>query len=327
MIICGVIYTVIWKAVFETLLISICIPAYKSPEYLERLLHSIAAQTFHSFEVIVTDDSPDNSVFTVCSRYRDQMTIHYNRNPVALGTPANWNAALELARGEWIKIMHDDDWFYDADSLGHFAAAASEEKGDFIFSAYSNVTLSSMKEQLVRPNGLRLAQFRREPASLLSRNVVGPPSVVLHRNDKKVWYDPQFKWLVDIDFYLHRLATGSRVHFIDLPLIKVGVGAEQVTAYCREPEVEIPEHLYFLEKNGNNLLRHPMVYDAYWRMLRNFNITNPDQLREAGYQGNIPQRIERMVAAQRRIPRILLKTGIFSKFFMFVHYLFNRRKI
>jgi glycosyltransferase involved in cell wall biosynthesis len=43
-------------------LISICIPAYKRTEFLQRLLDSIDIQTFKNFEVIVTDDSPGNDV-------------------------------------------------------------------------------------------------------------------------------------------------------------------------------------------------------------------------------------------------------------------------
>ena len=46
----------------ESPLISICIPAYKRIDYLQKLLDSISIQTFKDYEVIVTDDSPDESV-------------------------------------------------------------------------------------------------------------------------------------------------------------------------------------------------------------------------------------------------------------------------
>ena len=42
--------------------ISICIPAYKNTTYVGRLLDSISEQTFTDYEVVVTDDSPDDSV-------------------------------------------------------------------------------------------------------------------------------------------------------------------------------------------------------------------------------------------------------------------------
>ena len=42
--------------------VSICVPAYKNPVGVERLLESIKVQSFTDYEVVVTDDSPDGSV-------------------------------------------------------------------------------------------------------------------------------------------------------------------------------------------------------------------------------------------------------------------------
>ena len=39
--------------------VSICVPAYKNPVGVERLLESIKVQSFTDYEVVVTDDSPD----------------------------------------------------------------------------------------------------------------------------------------------------------------------------------------------------------------------------------------------------------------------------
>src|ERR1043166_5570237 len=106
---------------------SICIPAYKRVNFLKRLLDSIAAQSFKDFEVIITDDSPGNEVYDLTEHYKDNFTILYLKNPATLGTPANWNEAISHARGEWIKLMHDDDWFSSSESLAIFAEHAHED--------------------------------------------------------------------------------------------------------------------------------------------------------------------------------------------------------
>jgi glycosyltransferase involved in cell wall biosynthesis len=120
--------------------ISICIPAYKRPDFLKRLLDSIAVQTFRDFEVIMTDDSPDGSVAQLVKEYESSFHVHYHKNPTPLGSPGNWNAALSLAKGQWIKMMHDDDWFADAGSLAEFADTAKHNKNkSFIFSGFTEV--------------------------------------------------------------------------------------------------------------------------------------------------------------------------------------------
>ena len=127
-------------------MISICIPAYKRLERLRRLLDSIVSQTFHDFEVVITDDSPNFSVKELIETFK--LPIQYFKNESALGTPANWNYCISKAKGEWIKLMHDDDWFSSPNSLELFAEATRHNK-KFIFSAYINVYEGSTKKEQI----------------------------------------------------------------------------------------------------------------------------------------------------------------------------------
>ena len=43
-------------------LVTICIPTYKQTQYLKKCLDSILIQNFKNFELIISDDTPDNSV-------------------------------------------------------------------------------------------------------------------------------------------------------------------------------------------------------------------------------------------------------------------------
>ncbi len=42
--------------------VSICIPAYKQVSFLRKCLESVLMQDFTDYELIITDDSPDDSV-------------------------------------------------------------------------------------------------------------------------------------------------------------------------------------------------------------------------------------------------------------------------
>ena len=309
-------------------LISICIPAYKQVDFLQRLLDSICIQTFRDFEVILTDDSPDHAVAGLVSKFNPVMPIRYIKNPVALGTPENWNEGIRQARGTWIKLMHDDDWFAGPDSLEAYATAIRQfPAAEFIFSAYEDQYLDTGRKQQMLLPAYRYRKMKQNPVSLISRNIVGPPSVLIHRKKDDIYYDDALKWLVDIDFYI-RFLQHTRSAYIRRVLVCVGLSQAQVTATCfGNKYVEIPENFYLLHKIGRGALKNIMLYDAWWRLLRNLGMDSPEAIRAAGYSGPLPATILSMMAWQKRFPAKILQLGVVSKTGMLLHYICNYPKI
>lgn len=303
--------------------ISICIPAYKRTAYLKRLLNSIAIQTFNDFEVIITDDSPDDSVKELCTEYGKKFLLYYYKNVPSLGTPANWNRGLSLAKGEWVKLIHDDDWFAHDESLELFAQAARHQK-KFIFSAYSNIHEDGLEnEQKFFPARAK-SSIIKNPLLLLAENVIGPPSVTLIHRSITEQYDTDMKWRVDIDFYIRMILSENDFYFVDAPLINVGISKSQVTNSCiNRPQVELPEGLLLLKKYGISRLKNIRVYDAWWRIFRNVQIRNRTQLTKYTPEHEWPQAALNMIDHQSKISAGVLKIGVFSKLFMFFSYLLN----
>jgi glycosyltransferase involved in cell wall biosynthesis len=309
-------------------LISICIPAYKHTDFLKRLLDSLTVQTFRDFEVVITDDSPDDSVKNLCIQFQELLPISYFRNAVALGTPENWNEGIRRAQGKWIKLIHDDDWLATENSLQRFAdAIGANPDAAFFFCAYRNNWFQSGRTEEVFINSFRYKELFKQPAVLFSSNVVGPPSVILHPNDKQFFYDNKVKWVVDIDFYIRYFKTTTPVHIPEV-LMNVGMGEHQVTQDCfRKRPVEIPENFYLLGKVGITALKNMLVYDAWWRLMRNLEIRFEKEIRESGYSGPIHPVIGSMIRWQKALPRFVLNNGIFSKIIMFVHYCLHRNQL
>jgi len=306
--------------------ISICIPAYKRTEFLKRLLDSIAIQKFRDFEVIISDDSPGDEVKSMADHFSEHLpALIYHRNTIPLGTPANWNEATRHGRGEWIKIMHDDDWFCGPDSLTKFAEAARKTGDNFVFSSYFDVYLSKNKRKRIMPPTFRFRMLQKEPAILISKNIIGPPSVVMCKNDGNHRYDTRLKWLVDIDMYICRLQQ-DKIVYLPEPLINVGIGEDQVTSFVHGvPEVEVPEHFYFLKKHGVKQLKNILVYDAWWRFVRNFRLFSKAIIENYGYSGSVHPVILSMISWQKRMPGALLRNGLFSKSAMFLHFVTHKK--
>jgi len=307
--------------------ISICIPAYKRTNFLNRLLQSIETQTYKDFEVIISDDSDDSSVLQLIQRFSDKFPIHYYKNEKALGTPANWNFSISKATGEWIKLMHDDDWFASEKSLQLFADKI-EVNNKFIFSAYANCVENTKQKQEIFISNIARQRILKAPVTLLEQNVVGPPSVTMvHRSITEV-YDERMKWRVDLDFYIRILMQEKAYSYIDEVLVNVGVSETQVTNYCINiPSVELPEGYLLLEKFGTTPLKNIRVYDAWWRILRNNNIRSKEQLSQYVKEKKWPSVIYNMLWLQTKTSPNFLNNGVVSKTLMLLSYITNYKSL
>jgi hypothetical protein len=224
--------------------------------------------------------------------------------------------------------MHDDDWFDHAGSLQSFADAIKNNPGiSFIFSAYRNIYLADHREEAIYMNKHRFNLLQKNASTLFAKNIIGPPSVTMHRNDKIFFYDKNLKWLVDIDFYI-RYLKDNKAFYIDEPLINVGIGKDQVTKEAfRMREVEIPENFYLLNKTGIGQLKNIRVYDAWWRLMRNLNIRSTNEIKDISNEISIPPAITAIIDFQKKIPESILKIGVLSKFFMFISFILFYKKV
>jgi len=303
-------------------LISICIPAYKRLSYLQRLLDSICVQNCSNFEVIITDDSPDHEIESHIKETAYSFPVRYFRNAEPKGTPLNWMEGIRYARGEWIKIIHDDDWFSGETSLQVFQESTTKEV-DCIFSGYMAHYEFTGKEIDKTISHNRFKRLNNHPYYLFASNELGPPSVVMFRKSMRELYDPGLKWLVDIEAYV-RMLSRYRCMYIARPLITMSYNDTQVTNECfRNPEIELKEALIYYKKNGPVTYRRLMTYDAWWRLIRNLQIRKKDQLQLYSGGEIIPDFLKRILSYQRLFPIGFLNIGALSKFIMFFFYIVN----
>lgn len=92
--------------------VSIVIPTYNRPHLLDRLLKTIAAQTFKDYEVIVVDDhSLNEKTYANLIRKHQKKTkkIKYFRNKSNQGAPRCRNLGILAAKHQLIALADDDD--------------------------------------------------------------------------------------------------------------------------------------------------------------------------------------------------------------------------
>ncbi len=323
-------------------IVSICIPAYQKPQYVARCLDSILKQDYPSIEVIISDDSPiyakasagkpaegsakaggSEDIKQIIKPYSEKIGIRYHHNQPALRSPANWNAALDKAGGELVMLMHQDDWFHTPDAISSFVKAFEENPGvDFVFCR--NTAVDEQGNSVVLQAIPRLLkEVDKKPNQLVLAQVIGPPSNTMLRANVPVRYDEQFIWLVDVDYYARLLKAGHRYRYIDRHLVSIGLHKDQTTEFVRNNDhIILKENMLFAAKLEKDAFRAILIYDYFWRLLRNFKVRNSTDIVKAGVPAEkIPRIIHHMLNLQRKIPVNVLTFGVFSKLLMTFSYI------
>jgi glycosyltransferase involved in cell wall biosynthesis len=92
-------------------LVSIVVATYRSrPDHLTAALRSALAQTYAHVEIIVCDDSPDDTLRALVAGFGDPR-LRYRHNRPALGVARNHWVSFAEARGEYVAVLNHDDWF------------------------------------------------------------------------------------------------------------------------------------------------------------------------------------------------------------------------
>lgn len=96
--------------------LSIIIPTYRRHDLLLDALRSALAQDMRQpFEVVVLDDDPRSDELSALLRDVPEIAaanFRYLRNSQNLGYYENHSRCIEVARGEWMTILHDDDMLH-----------------------------------------------------------------------------------------------------------------------------------------------------------------------------------------------------------------------
>ncbi|HEY5813576.1 MAG TPA: glycosyltransferase [Chthoniobacterales bacterium] len=92
-------------------LVTVILTVYKRTEYIRQAIDCVLAQTFRDFEILVTDDSDNAVIQSICSDYSGSGLIQYRSNQPRLGVVGNLKAAIAETKGKYISILNDDDFW------------------------------------------------------------------------------------------------------------------------------------------------------------------------------------------------------------------------
>ena len=206
---------------------SIAIPTWESygkgNEFLDDLFRTIEIQSFKDYEVVVSDHSKNDDLVKVISKFQDKFNLLYVKNENDRGNgPANTNNAIDHCSGDIIKVMFQDDFFYDDEALEKIYNELSNSDKTWLLNGCNHTQDDG--------NSFYWEMFPRWNDKLLEGvNSISSPSVLAFKNNVKRRFDTTLTYYMDVEFYYGMNVDHGEPILYDDVLISNRVGDYSVT--------------------------------------------------------------------------------------------------
>ncbi|NUF26575.1 UDP-glucose:(glucosyl)LPS beta-1,3-glucosyltransferase [Gilliamella bombicola] len=122
-------------------LISIIIPVYNSSEFILNTLHSLKAQSYNHYEIILINDGSTDNSLEILEEYKrkNNHVILYNQKNK--GVSAARNKGIELSSGEFVSFLDSDD-MYSSYFLEKMLSKQIQKNADVVYCGYNRVSTS-----------------------------------------------------------------------------------------------------------------------------------------------------------------------------------------
>lgn len=230
-------------------LVSVVMPAYKT-DYLAEALDSLLQQSYQNLELIVCDDSTTDAVREIveAKAKHAQFPVHYSKNEKRLWGFGGVEKGVRLAKGDYIKILHDDD-LIKPDAIKNLLNALLQ---------HPQATLATSRRERIDEDGQLLNDdiYTVNPfpgdalvkgdelVSFLGDNTInflGEPSCTLCRKADLERFTERYTylngkgiaWVGDLAFYVKLLRMGDLVYLAE-PQTQFRVSRQQFSQRGRD---------------------------------------------------------------------------------------------
>lgn len=198
--------------------VSICIPAFNTAQFLGAAIESALAQDVDDLEVVVADNASTDGTPELCRRYGDTRfrTVRFEEH---VSQAANWNRCLDLARGEFVVLLHADDLLRPG-----FAAAASDLLGGepacaFVHCAVEHIDAAGQPMSVQRLRDSAVVEPGGEMfARLATRGcLINPAGTMVRRTayEQVGRFTGQVEWGVDWHMWMRLALQGDVAYLAD----------------------------------------------------------------------------------------------------------------
>lgn len=194
--------------------VSVCVPVFNCDRYLREAIDSALMQTYQDFELVVVDNASTDGTAAVVAEFDDPRVV-VHRNEVNIGAAGNWNRAVELSRGEYVKLLCADD-VLEPECLAVQVSALDAAPGASLCTCARTVIGEDGKAQMTRgwggPSRIVSAAVALRSVVRSGTNLMGDPSAVLFRRDAfdcAGEFHADAGYAIDMDLWVRLLGFGD----------------------------------------------------------------------------------------------------------------------
>lgn len=206
--------------------VSIGMPTYQGASHLRSTIDSVLSQTFEDWELVIVDDKSSDATSSIASSYTDSR-IRFLQNSNRLGPERNWNRCLSLSRGQYFKLLPQDDLLvpHCLQSQLEVLERDTAKRHALTFCARTVIDPSD-RPILVRrypgaKSGVISAQALIRRCVRFGTNLVGEPGAVMFRKELAAvvgCFDGSFSYVIDLDYWIRLLYHGD-AYYLHEPLV------------------------------------------------------------------------------------------------------------
>lgn len=190
---------------------SVIIPTFQNLDLFRNALSSVLTQEKVPVDIIVVDDSTDDTIKNFVEVLADERITYY-RNEPPLGAVRNWNKGLKQADGDYILLMHHDEALQNPYHLR--CIVDQMQRGYDVLVCDVMVSKDGIVSKHKFSNHLLKRLFLCFPILLFGINAIGPCACVAFKKEKMICFDEKLRWLVDVEWY-YRLQRKAKVGFLN----------------------------------------------------------------------------------------------------------------
>jgi glycosyltransferase involved in cell wall biosynthesis len=246
---------------------SVLIPTYnQDPGLLRRAIESVVSQAGEAGlqDLWVVDNGSEQGNPEEVVRSAGQGRVKFHRNEKNLGIAGNFNRCIELARGQWIHLLHSDDEVCPGFYKEARAIAEREQPEVIAFRSHYMDASGALRDATPDLSGLTdTVQLRRQFLGYAKIQCAGV--VVRRRAYERVGgYRTDLRYLLDVEMW-SRLFFHCRTHFSPQVLAKFRLHNQSEGARQRNVGGPSAEHYGIADLLRENMNLTPEEVRLYRR--------------------------------------------------------------